>query len=89
MELIENTSCFGGKNAVYKHLSDACNCEMTFGIYLPPQGLCCTNALRDSLFESSVVAGAYEQLVPDEVQDQEPAFVQHGVKAARFTVDLV
>lgn len=37
MELIENTTCFGGKNAVYRHPSDACGCDMTFGIYLPPQ----------------------------------------------------
>lgn len=37
MELIESTVCFGGKNAVYRHPSDACGCDMTFGIYLPPQ----------------------------------------------------
>ncbi|WP_420010442.1 transposase [Tateyamaria sp.] len=52
-------------------------------------GLCCTNQLRDSLYESSVVAGGYEQLVPYEVQDQELAFVQHGAKAARFAINLV
>ncbi len=51
--------------------------------------LCCTNQLRDSLYESSVVAGGYEQLVPYEVQDQELAFVQHGAKAARFAINLV
>lgn len=33
--------------------------------------LCCTNGVRDSLFETSVVAGGYEQLVPYEVQDDE------------------
>ena len=54
-----------------------------------PNGLCCTNQLRDSLYESSVVAGGYEQLVPYEVQDQELAFVQHGAKAARFAINLV
>ncbi|WP_264214319.1 S-formylglutathione hydrolase [Leisingera thetidis] len=37
MELVESTICFGGKNAVYRHPSDACSCDMTFGIYLPPQ----------------------------------------------------
>ena len=47
-------------------------------------GPCCTNQLRGSFYESSVVAGGYEQLVPYEVQDQELAFVQHGAKAARF-----
>ena len=53
------------------------------------EGLCCTNRLRDSLFESSVVAGEHEQLVPYDVQDQELAFVQHGAEAARFAIDLV
>jgi hypothetical protein len=53
------------------------------------EGLCCTNWLRDSLFESSVIAGCHEQLVTYEVQDQELAFVQHGAEAARFAIDLV
>jgi len=52
-------------------------------------GLCCTNALRDSLHEFRVIAGEYEQLVPYEVQDQELAFLQHSVEAARIAVDLV
>ena len=51
--------------------------------------LCCTNGVRDSLFESSWVAMVHEQLVPYEVQDQELAFVQHGVEAARFAINLV
>lgn len=51
--------------------------------------LCCTNRLRDSLFESNMVADRYEQLVPDAVQDQELAFVQHGAEAARFSCNLV
>lgn len=36
MELLASTACFGGKNAVFRHASAACNCEMTFGVYLPP-----------------------------------------------------
>ena len=68
------------------------------GTYLPATGAmtfdsadgpCCTNQLRDSFYESSVVAGGYEQLVPYEVQDQELALVQHGAKAARFAINLV
>jgi hypothetical protein len=51
--------------------------------------LCCTNGVRDSLFESSGVATMHEQLVPYEVQDQELAFVQHGAEAARFAINLV
>ncbi len=62
---------------------------LSFGQMLLSEGLCCTNQLRDSLYESSVVAGGYEQLVPYEVQDQELAFVQHGAKAARFAINLV
>ncbi|WP_204355338.1 hypothetical protein, partial [Roseovarius amoyensis] len=46
--------------------------------YKSAEWLCCTNWLRDSLFESSVIAGCHEQLVTYEVQDQELAFVQHG-----------
>ena len=52
-------------------------------------GICCTNGVRDSLFESSVVAGLHEQLVPYEVQDQELAFVQHGAEAAWFSCNPV
>ena len=51
--------------------------------------LCCTNGVRDSLFESSGVATVHEQLVPYEVQDQELAFVQHSAEAARFAINLV
>lgn len=36
---------------------------------------CCTNPVRDSLFESRVIADDYEQLVPHEVQDKELASV--------------
>lgn len=31
----ENT-CFGGVQGVYTHASEACGCDMTFGLYLPP-----------------------------------------------------
>ncbi len=48
-----------------------------------------TNALRDSLHESSVIAGGDEQLVPYEIQDWELAFGQHGAEAARLPVYLV
>ena len=51
--------------------------------------LCCTNGMRDSLFESSGVATLHEQLVPYEVQNQKLAFVQHGAEEARFAIDLV
>lgn len=34
-------------------------------------GPCCTNRMRDSLRESSMIAGGHEQLGPYEVQDHE------------------
>ena len=37
MQVISENRAFGGKQIVAKHLSDACNCEMTFAVYLPPQ----------------------------------------------------
>ena len=37
MELISKSQCFGGEQFVHKHVSEACNCDMTFAIYLPPQ----------------------------------------------------
>ncbi len=51
--------------------------------------LCCTNGVRDSSREYSVIADCHEQLVPYEVQDQELAFVQRGAEAARFAINLV
>lgn len=33
---ISEARCFGGVQGVYAHASDACACEMTFGLYLPP-----------------------------------------------------
>jgi hypothetical protein len=40
---------------------------------LGPKGLCCTNPMRDSSCESSVVAGANEQTHTPDLQDQELA----------------
>lgn len=40
-------------------------------LWEPAERLCCTNRIEDSLFESRVVAGVHEQLVPYEVQDDE------------------
>lgn len=35
-ELSEN-KCFGGRQLRYSHASNACKCEMTFAVFLPPQ----------------------------------------------------
>ncbi len=37
MELISRTATFGGEIRRLKHRSEACNCDMTFGVFLPPQ----------------------------------------------------
>ncbi len=37
MEIIAENRCFEGVQGVYRHASDMCGCDMTFGLYLPPQ----------------------------------------------------
>ena len=37
MERIEHRACFGGWQDVYRHRSDVLGCDMTVGVYFPPQ----------------------------------------------------
>jgi len=37
MEVLSRTATFGGEIQRVQHRSTACDCDMTFGIYLPPQ----------------------------------------------------
>ncbi len=37
MEILSENICFGGVQGVYKHTSTACQCDMTFAVYMPPQ----------------------------------------------------
>ena len=37
METISENRCFDGIQGVYKHASDACSCDMTFGLFLPQE----------------------------------------------------
>ena len=37
MERIEHRACFGGWQDVYRHRSEVLGCEMTVGVYFPPQ----------------------------------------------------
>ena len=37
MERIESHACFGGRQEVWTHRSSALDCDMRFGVYLPPQ----------------------------------------------------
>ncbi len=36
MHIVSENRSFGGVQGVYRHASEACGCEMTFGLYLPP-----------------------------------------------------
>ncbi len=37
MKTISENACFGGTQGVYAHASTACNCEMTFAVFLPEE----------------------------------------------------
>ncbi len=37
METQSENACFGGTQGVYSHASDACSCDMTFGLFLPEE----------------------------------------------------
>ncbi|RVT83371.1 S-formylglutathione hydrolase [Rhodobacteraceae bacterium CCMM004] len=39
METVSENACFGGVQGVYRHRSEVCACDMTFGLYLPPQAV--------------------------------------------------
>ncbi|MCV2867831.1 S-formylglutathione hydrolase [Defluviimonas sp. WL0002] len=35
MQTVSENKCFGGIQGVYRHASEACGCDMTFGLFLP------------------------------------------------------
>ena len=37
MKTLSENACFGGTQGVYSHTSAACNCEMTFAVFLPEE----------------------------------------------------
>ncbi len=37
MQTLSENKCFGGVQGVYSHASDACGCDMTFGLFLPEE----------------------------------------------------
>jgi DNA-binding transcriptional MocR family regulator len=51
--------------------------------------LCCTNRVRDSSRESSVIAGPHEQTDTPDLQDPELASLQRGAQAPGLADDLV
>lgn len=80
METLSENTCFGGKQGVYRHKSEACGCDMTFGLYLPPQaedgpvpllwylsGLTCTheNAMTKGGFQGAAAEMGLAVIFPD------------------------
>lgn len=39
MKVISQATAFGGMQGVYSHESEACQCEMTFAVFVPPQAI--------------------------------------------------
>ncbi len=64
------TFAFGGEKGRQYYVSAA---TVTSAVPLPAGGLCCTNPVRDSSCESSVVAGRHEQTHTPRLQDPELA----------------
>lgn len=80
LETVSVNQCFGGTQGVYKHQSDVCGCDMTFGLFLPEEaqigevpilwylsGLTCTH--ENAMTKAGAQAWAAEQgialLFPD------------------------
>ncbi|MGV8989583.1 MAG: S-formylglutathione hydrolase [Cypionkella sp.] len=80
LELISRNQCFGGTQSVYRHRSEACDSDMVFGLYLPPQaeegpvpllwylsGLTCTheNAMTKAGLQSHAAKYGLALVFPD------------------------
>ena len=39
MNIISQNTAFGGMQGVFSHESEACKCEMTFAVFVPPQAI--------------------------------------------------
>ncbi|PJI86401.1 S-formylglutathione hydrolase [Yoonia maricola] len=72
METISENRCYGGTQGVYSHASNACNCDMTFAVFLPEEaahgpvpvlwflsGLTCTH--ENAMTKAGAQAWAAEQ----------------------------
>jgi S-formylglutathione hydrolase len=80
MKTVSENRAFGGIQGVYSHASEACACDMTFGLYLPPQaaaepvpvlwylsGLTCTheNAMVKAGAQAHAAAHGLALVFPD------------------------
>lgn len=72
VKTLSENRCFGGVQGVYSHASDACGCDMTFGLFLPEEaehapvpllwylsGLTCTH--ENAMTKAGAQAWAAEQ----------------------------
>ena len=80
METLSTNASFGGTQGVYRHTSTACNCDMTFAVYLPHQaelepvpalwylsGLTCTheNAMTKAALQEHAARRGIAIIYPD------------------------
>jgi len=80
MDILSTNRCFGGEQIVARHASQACGCDMTFGLYLPPaaargpvpvlwylSGLTCTheNAMVKAGAQAAAAAAGLAVVFPD------------------------
>ena len=80
MQTISENKCFGGVQGVYRHPSDACDCDMTFGLFLPEEaadhsvpvlwylsGLTCTheNAMTKAVAQAWAAEAGIALVFPD------------------------
>jgi S-formylglutathione hydrolase len=80
LEIVSSSRCFGGTQTVYRHASRACDCDMTFAVFLPPQaeirpvpllwylsGLTCTheNAMTKAGLQGAAARHGIALIFPD------------------------
>ena len=78
MKTLSENKCFGGTQGVYAHRSTACNCDMTFGLFLPAEaaatkvpllwylsGLTCTH--ENAMIKAGAQQWAAEQGIAVEI----------------------
>lgn len=80
METVSENRCFGGVQGVYRHRSTVCDCDMTFGLFLPQEaeqgpvpviwylsGLTCTheNAMTKAGLQQWAAAEGVALVFPD------------------------
>lgn len=83
METVSENTCFGGVQGVYTHASEACGCDMTFGLFLPAEardgpvpvmwylsGLTCTH--ENAMIKAGAQGWAAEQSIALVFPDTSP-----------------